>query len=61
MTEIFSKYLIHPIALVLMMLAIAVLFVLIGFHIGSHADLGLTSRSTQKTMRNSGARAAFQP
>lgn len=40
MAELFSRYLINPVALGLMMLAIAILLVLIQNHIGSHADLG---------------------
>lgn len=41
MAELVSRYLTHPVALVLMMLAIAILLDLIRNNIvGSHADLG---------------------
>ena len=44
-----------------MMLAIAVLFILIGDPVGSHADIGLTNRSIQKTVSNREAKGVFQP
>lgn len=39
-----------------MMLAIAVLFILIGDPVGSHADIGLTNRSIRKTEQQREAR-----